>query len=767
MRHSVGLLYNARAVPAHVSVPPPTTGITFAYICTTACIYLPFVRCLELTIVIVTSCVMSGCTCPVCSRLFADPRILPCLHTFCQTCLGNDVHPSAGRGVQCPKCLKTFPIQARDLPRDVHADLEVKIAQTLTKMTGAHGATCEGCGGDPSTGPVEAFCADCNEMICQRCWDQHKRHLSLKKHKIVPCGLESSETLQWLLRSAAYRCSTPGHEDEEWSVYCMTCSTLVCQRCIIQDHKDHSYGALDVVSRALREEANAALGRTRDSMAKLTLAIESRSVIAELMESRKRAVTQAITAAFEELESCLMERKKALLAKLESITVPSATAAILQKKEFEKMYKEISEYSERTCSILQTHTDAELAALKVFLPTELQALQKTCENAPLSPSTSYKSAVLSLETCGLAQSIHRLGDIEECSQSHCTWTQTSATMPQANAQYQVRVETRSSNGERLNGSGLQLRGQLISKSHSKITAIGEVEDHKDGTYILTFTLQTAGLHQLDITIEGQHVGNSPSDLYINRDYTANMAITQCFEVKAPNFVSIRENGDIYVSSDVIYVLRQNGGEKLTLGSNGSGDGQFNSPQGIAIHGDMMYVADRYNHRIQKMTTGGQFLQAFGQGQCAGLCIDPPRGRIIAANGQSTVLVFNMEGSLVHSISGAVTGNASFHCPHGVAVDPQGNIHVAARKTSAVKVFTSDGAYIRMYGNLIEPTGIAVDCGGFSLVCEMYTYHISVFDPQGKLVAKIPTQLLKQLGVSVHHDGSVYVSSSDDNVIVKL
>ena len=58
---------------------------------------------------------------------------------------------------------------------------------------------------------------------------------------------------------------------------------------------------------------------------------------------------------------------------------------------------------------------------------------------------------------------------------------------------------------------------------------------------------------------------------------------------------------------------QGGHEKRTIGSGGSGDGQFSYPFGVSIKGDVMYVADTGNACIQKLTTVGQFLQKFGQG----------------------------------------------------------------------------------------------------------------------------------------------------------
>ena len=79
-------------------------------------------------------------------------------------------------------------------------------------------------------------------------------------------------------------------------------------------------------------------------------------------------------------------------------------------------------------------------------------------------------------------------------------------------------------------------------------------------------------------------------------------------------IAIHDSGDMYVScvDNSIHVFDQGGHEERTIGSGGSGDGQFSSPFGVSIKGDVMYVADTANHCIQKLTTGGQFLQKLGQ-----------------------------------------------------------------------------------------------------------------------------------------------------------
>ena len=62
--------------------------------------------------------------------------------------------------------------------------------------------------------------------------------------------------------------------------------------------------------------------------------------------------------------------------------------------------------------------------------------------------------------------------------------------------------------------GLQVKAELLPKSHDGTVVLGEVEDHWDGTYTITLTPQTAGPHQLLITMDGLYVKKSPCDLNV-------------------------------------------------------------------------------------------------------------------------------------------------------------------------------------------------------------------------------------------------------------
>ena len=75
------------------------------------------------------------------------------------------------------------------------------------------------------------------------------------------------------------------------------------------------------------------------------------------------------------------------------------------------------------------------------------------------------------------------------------------------------------------------------------------------------------------------------------------------------------NGSVYVSDYDNHRIQKftSAGMFLTKwGTEGTGDGQFCGPKGVAVAPDgSVYVSDNDNHRIQKFTSAGVFLTKWG------------------------------------------------------------------------------------------------------------------------------------------------------------
>ncbi|KAL5496775.1 hypothetical protein EMCRGX_G013133 [Ephydatia muelleri] len=649
----------------------------------------------------------SNTICSVCSKPYIDPRILPCLHSFCLQCLHREIEKSGSQQLfQCPICDRNTSIPlggASVLPQNLHLGFEVEVAGYMSKMTSNSDVACDQCA-EGSSDLAVVFCCACHHFLCAFCLEHHKRNRIWSKHKIVGLDQEGARQLHTTMKPSDYYCSQPNHEKNEQNIYCETCESLVCIYCATFTHKNHITIEQTSVAKTHQIEITEALRDAKEIVAMLNGAINGNNRLIEQVEISKRNTSLAISQAFKILKQTLEERENILLSELEAISLHKITALTLQKEHFEKMVGDIGHYTDMASQILQTHTDHEIVALGGLIPTELQATLKRVQTISLTPN-QRNNITVSVQTGNLIHELSEFGRIFELCPSppSSAWTSTSV----------AKV------------GGPEVKGEMRSKTHNGALVYGEVEDHRDGTYTITLTPQTAGPHQLLITMDGQHVQNSPCNLDVRPNYLTlcnPQHVVKCS--KNPISITIHDNGDIYAGSSThcIYVFDQTGQLKNTIGSRGRGDGEFFYPFGISIKGDMLYVADSGNHRVQKLTSSGKFLHKFGTHTFQNSC--------------------------------------------GLALDPQGNIHVAAYHSNTIKVFTKEGVYVRMYGDPNGPTGLAIDDEGYSLVSEYDGNCLSIYDPEGNKIHTVGN-LKNPWGTALDpRDGSVYVTNSGAGTVWK-
>jgi len=111
--------------------------------------------------------------CAICTEVYTDPRVLPCLHTYCLKCIeawSKDKQP--GDKLACPLCRKEFILSSNgveDLPRNffVLKFLQMKELSSVESKTNH----CEACSGDEATEKKVAtvYCAQCQQKLCQTC----------------------------------------------------------------------------------------------------------------------------------------------------------------------------------------------------------------------------------------------------------------------------------------------------------------------------------------------------------------------------------------------------------------------------------------------------------------------------------------------------------------------------------------------------------------------------------------------------------------------
>ena len=196
-----------------------------------------------------------------------------------------------------------------------------------------------------------------------------------------------------------------------------------------------------------------------------------------------------------------------------------------------------------------------------------------------------------------------------------------------------------------------------------------------------------------------------------------------------------------------------------IGSRGTKPGQFNFPTGLALDpGGVLYVADSYNHRLQRITpTGGVASvgsRGGGRGQFLspqGVATDARSAFYVVEQGNSRVQKFSAQGVLELVFGHSGKGTGELRNPTGIAVAPgSGDIFVADTGNSRVQRFDSQGNFLSTLGGrggiyppLVSPQSVALDGVDNLYVADTFAHQIVQYDPLGRLVAHVPMAYLHE------------------------
>jgi DNA-binding beta-propeller fold protein YncE len=186
------------------------------------------------------------------------------------------------------------------------------------------------------------------------------------------------------------------------------------------------------------------------------------------------------------------------------------------------------------------------------------------------------------------------------------------------------------------------------------------------------------------------------------------------------------------------------------GGRGQAPGQLFMPWGIAVGpGDLIYVADYQNNRVQVFSPEGQYRRGWGgigaaPGQMrgpVGIAVGPDGTVYVSDAFNNRVQAFNALGEFLRSWRVSSSGDTLF-TPWGIAVDPQGQVYVTDLNAHSVYRFSAAGELITRWGSLgvrdgqfTGPTGIAISSDGRIYVVDSLGYRVQAFTPQGEFLFK--------------------------------
>ncbi|XP_040035642.2 tripartite motif-containing protein 3b isoform X1 [Gasterosteus aculeatus] len=731
--------------------------------------------------------------CSICLDHYSNPKVLPCLHTFCESCLQNYIPPES-LTLSCPVCRQTSILPEKGVGALQNNFFITNLMEVLQR--------------DPQ---------------CSRPED---------------CGVLESVSAA----AAVKLLCCPNHEGKVMEFYCESCETAMCLDCTEGEHREHVTVPLrDVVEQhkaALKTQLDAILSR----LPQLTASIELVTEISRQLNERKNEAVAEITSTFDELERALHQRKTSLITDLELIcstkqkVLQTQLSSLLQGKE----------HIQSSCSFTEQ-------ALSRGSATEVLLVQKQMSERVTAlarhdfPERPHQNAHLDcqVETEGLRRSIQNLGVLlTTAAVAHTSVATGEGLRHAATGQHHtITVTTKDKDGELVRSGNAVLKAELTSVDGGRV-AEADVADNKNGTYEVGYTLRSEGEYSFALLLYGQPIRGSPfrlravkpsdvpqspddvkrrvkspsgtgghirqkavrrpSSMYSTTKKKENPIEDELIyrvgsrgrekgEFTNLQGISASCNGRVVVAdsnNQCIQVFSNDGQFKMRFGVRGRSPGQLQRPTGVTVdmNGDIV-VADYDNRWVSIFSSDGKFKNKIGAGRLMGpkgVAVDKNGHIITVDNKACCVFIFQSNGKLVTKFGGRGTSDRQFaeklspnvnksgsiFSPHFVAVNNKNEIIVTDFHNHSVKVYSADGEFLFKFGSHGEgngqfnaPTGVAVDANGNIIVADWGNSRIQVFDSTGSFLSYINTSadpLYGPQGLALTSDGHVAVADSGNH-----
>jgi DNA-binding beta-propeller fold protein YncE len=148
----------------------------------------------------------------------------------------------------------------------------------------------------------------------------------------------------------------------------------------------------------------------------------------------------------------------------------------------------------------------------------------------------------------------------------------------------------------------------------------------------------------------------------------------------PTDVAFDREGNIYVAdgegNSRVLKFNKFGNVLLGWGMKGSGPGQFDLPHSIAIDGDLVYVGDRENARIQIFDLEGHYVREWKLGRPFGLFITPDHFIYMSDAIAGRIVKISRDGKVLGVMEGPAPDKGRHFDPHSIAVGKDNSIFTA-------------------------------------------------------------------------------------------
>jgi tripartite motif-containing protein 2/3 len=575
--------------------------------------------------------------CGICLEKLADPKMLPCQHTFCLNCLqshllahkllvkqqsldSQSALSKKAAAIKCPVCQKKVELQKgvdslNDLPKNLYIESVLKLIDGNTSpLTPKNDYRCVKC--QIFSQQQGQCCQHCMQVFCNVCWNEHLTELESNLTTLVKQVDESKVRLDHKLENFESRC-----------------------RQLVENIKEATLQKIELIK------------------------MDEEKVLKDV-----QVIMEEGKVAHHNIDDKLQELKDKLTSKSFEKSPGKVFSFMNLHKETSRLLSQVSHYGE---------------ARVIFDPDTFKLDQDTegvykdvgdGENVTLSRSTS------SLERFEVASQHYRSRSfVPKLVWNKCPRPASAGVPPWDNRLLYIAA-TDTHTVLILNKNRRKLEGRLTSSEMV----------YPQG---LAFSKTNSEIYVSDKWKHCIHVFSK------NGDYLREMLSkgTGNGKVRSPDGIAMGPNEELVIcdtGNDRIIVVNSLTGEHLSTIGLVNNKTMLNMPTGVAVSGDKIVVADTGNHRIKIFYMDGRKIHEFGslgrdRGQFRSaevVAVDTSGCILVGDGGNARVQIFGPDGTLVKIFGGSSSGDEGFGWVSGICVTPQFDIITSDSKRRCLRIF---------------------------------------------------------------------------------